>query len=519
MPGCLTGAVGVACSQSWLPVAGLVAGCYRGGADILHIAWPMWAGSALGVLSVFAWRLARGRERGAVRRGPALCAALVGLMLLVAARAGGTFVGSPASLWRAAAAFGSALSSAGGAFLTCAWLDSGALGSEGRGWQVAGGACSALALSLLLAAVSAMGGSAWVPFAVGVLVAVSYLLLEACGGSAQDGGGSSPRHGAAPGPAAAQATGRQGAPAGGYGRLCLAGAMLGLAVGLMGGQFIGCQHGVASPYTWAFGPAGVALAVLAQLALRRLRGGWDPLVACWACAALFVVAFYPMDAGSEFSLRFAVSMTTFAVWATAAALPAACAEFARAKGLDAAPCWLVLSIGIVGAGAVAGPAGYAVAFTPIQGVFVLVSAVCSMVTVIAALTLVLYAPLSFAPRRGGCSGSGVVGREASAEASGLPSQEGAGARAPLADGAQAEAGGQGVPVDGVRAACARLASSCGLTPRELDALVVLARGYDVARVQEDLGVSEGTALTHKRHIYQKLDVHTRSELLDRVHQA
>lgn len=38
-------------------------------------------------------------------------------------------------------------------------------------------------------------------------------------------------------------------------------------------------------------------------------------------------------------------------------------------------------------------------------------------------------------------------------------------------------------------------------------------------MREDLGISEGTALTHKRHIYQKLDVHTRAELLDRVREA
>ena len=74
-------------------------------------------------------------------------------------------------------------------------------------------------------------------------------------------------------------------------------------------------------------------------------------------------------------------------------------------------------------------------------------------------------------------------------------------------------------IDALASNCVLIADACGLTPRERDVLAVLARGYDVARVQEELGISEGTALTHKRHIYQKLDVHTRAELLDRVRQG
>ena len=73
--------------------------------------------------------------------------------------------------------------------------------------------------------------------------------------------------------------------------------------------------------------------------------------------------------------------------------------------------------------------------------------------------------------------------------------------------------------DALTSNCALIADECGLTPRERDVLAVLAHGYDVARVQEELCISEGTALTHKRHIYQKLDVHTRAELLDRVRQG
>lgn len=47
-------------------------------------------------------------------------------------------------------------------------------------------------------------------------------------------------------------------------------------------------------------------------------------------------------------------------------------------------------------------------------------------------------------------------------------------------------------------------------------LVVLGRGNTLARVQSELVISEGTAITHRRNIYRKLDVHSKQELLDVV---
>ncbi len=41
-------------------------------------------------------------------------------------------------------------------------------------------------------------------------------------------------------------------------------------------------------------------------------------------------------------------------------------------------------------------------------------------------------------------------------------------------------------------------------------------GNTLARVQSELVISEGTAITHRRNIYRKLDVHSKQELLDFV---
>ena len=53
-----------------------------------------------------------------------------------------------------------------------------------------------------------------------------------------------------------------------------------------------------------------------------------------------------------------------------------------------------------------------------------------------------------------------------------------------------------------------------LTDREREVLGFLLAGRSSRRIQEELFISESTANTHIRHIYQKLEVHSRQELLD-----
>lgn len=64
--------------------------------------------------------------------------------------------------------------------------------------------------------------------------------------------------------------------------------------------------------------------------------------------------------------------------------------------------------------------------------------------------------------------------------------------------------------------CKSITLEYGLTPRELEVLIILAQGNTLARVQEELVISEGTAITHRRNIYRKLDVHSKQELIDFV---
>lgn len=55
-----------------------------------------------------------------------------------------------------------------------------------------------------------------------------------------------------------------------------------------------------------------------------------------------------------------------------------------------------------------------------------------------------------------------------------------------------------------------------LSARETEVMELIARGNTVARIAEDLVVSENTIRTHAKRIYAKLDIHKKQELLDLI---
>ena len=62
-------------------------------------------------------------------------------------------------------------------------------------------------------------------------------------------------------------------------------------------------------------------------------------------------------------------------------------------------------------------------------------------------------------------------------------------------------------------------AACGATTRRFTSRrsnTLLAKGRNAAYIQKQLYISEGTARTHMRHIYKKLDIHTQQELMDLV---
>lgn len=66
-------------------------------------------------------------------------------------------------------------------------------------------------------------------------------------------------------------------------------------------------------------------------------------------------------------------------------------------------------------------------------------------------------------------------------------------------------------IDGI---CAEVAKEFHLSGREGEILILIARGYTTSNMAEKLVISPYTVNTHIRHIYEKMQIHKRSELLN-----
>lgn len=67
--------------------------------------------------------------------------------------------------------------------------------------------------------------------------------------------------------------------------------------------------------------------------------------------------------------------------------------------------------------------------------------------------------------------------------------------------------------------CLALAASRKLSSREEDVMELIASGRDIAYIQNKLCLSKSTVSTHRTHIYQKLGIHSKQELLDLLEQV
>ena len=74
---------------------------------------------------------------------------------------------------------------------------------------------------------------------------------------------------------------------------------------------------------------------------------------------------------------------------------------------------------------------------------------------------------------------------------------------------------EGMPSE-MQAYCKKLAVENGLTPREEEILELIAMGRSAKYIAEDLTISHNTTRTHIKHVYEKLNIHSKQELLDLV---
>lgn len=114
-----------------------------------------------------------------------------------------------------------------------------------------------------------------------------------------------------------------------------------------------------------------------------------------------------------------------------------------------------------------------------------------------AFVVVALCAVWFVPQRGGAGGA-LGGRDAGDEA---PANEDDAAQ-PLART--------------VSDTCLEMAQRYGLSPRETEVFTLLAQGRTRAFIQDELVLSGSTIKTHVSHIYAKMDVHDRQEMMDLI---
>lgn len=68
-------------------------------------------------------------------------------------------------------------------------------------------------------------------------------------------------------------------------------------------------------------------------------------------------------------------------------------------------------------------------------------------------------------------------------------------------------------------ACAQVAGAYGLSARETEVFSYLARGRSEPYIRDTLVLSRNTVSSHVRHIYQKLGIHSKQELIEMVERA
>ncbi|MDR0350870.1 MAG: helix-turn-helix transcriptional regulator, partial [Coriobacteriales bacterium] len=71
----------------------------------------------------------------------------------------------------------------------------------------------------------------------------------------------------------------------------------------------------------------------------------------------------------------------------------------------------------------------------------------------------------------------------------------------------------------VSEACMVITNSEGLSPREHEILLLLARGRNAAYIARALYIAPSTVKTHIKSIYRKLKLHSQQELMDRIEAA
>ena len=84
----------------------------------------------------------------------------------------------------------------------------------------------------------------------------------------------------------------------------------------------------------------------------------------------------------------------------------------------------------------------------------------------------------------------------------------------LKNAVRIDGGGQASERNRLGVKCEEIGRQAKLTPREEEILLLVAQGKTVGQIARELYIGTNTVKTHTKHVYQKLGVHARNELLE-----
>lgn len=141
-----------------------------------------------------------------------------------------------------------------------------------------------------------------------------------------------------------------------------------------------------------------------------------------------------------------------------------------------------------------------------------------LVTYVAVIVAMYVTWLGGRRRTGDFAGAFAV--EAAGGAAGAGAVDGAGAGGIAgADAPRTDDSAQPPLTKTVTDTCLAMAGRYALSPRETEVFVLLAQGRTRAFIQDELVLSSSTVKTHVSHIYAKMDVHDRQEMMDLIWQG
>lgn len=270
----------------------------------------------------------------------------------------------------------------------------------------------------------------------------------------------------------------------GFLRVFIAFMLFGLVFAMMIMQFLIAPHGRALSRTWILSLLGIAAVIaFVQIGKRFRSAEWDGLLVLRFAPIPVLIAFYPFNAGSDFSLKFAMGGAAFALWFFLTLAPLIASNAADTLRVPFSLIWAT-GFGALSLGASMGICVAAVVESVLGLNYVSVTAIASMVLAVLASDILLT--------------RGSLARIYK--------------RAYMTNAENENESSEGSLDHRV----AMITDAYNLTSREGEVLGILARGHGLNRVQETLYIAEGTAITHRRHIYQKLGIHSKTELIDFV---